>query len=74
MKQREEKGNRLQNELCHILESLAVMLSTPIRFVESQEASVKDRIREIFNENKDMYHLCMEFIKCQEKNVASHKI
>ncbi|KAG8286374.1 hypothetical protein J6590_061594 [Homalodisca vitripennis] len=53
LKQREEKGQRLQNELRHLLESLAIMLSTPCRFVESQECAVKDRIRELLSDNKD---------------------
>ncbi|XP_054261076.1 coiled-coil domain-containing protein 170-like isoform X1 [Macrosteles quadrilineatus] len=53
LKQREEKGQRLQNELRHLLESLAILLSTPCRFVESQECAVKDRIRELLNDNKD---------------------
>lgn len=53
LKQREEKGQRLQNELRHLLESLAIMLSTPCRFVESHECSVKERIRELLNDNKD---------------------
>lgn len=53
MKLREEKIQRLQNENRHLLESLAILLSTPTRFVESVEASIKDRIREIITENKD---------------------
>lgn len=50
---REEKCQRLQNDNRHLLESLAIMLSTPSRFVESLEASIKDRIRELLTENKD---------------------
>lgn len=50
---REEKCQRLQNENRHLLESLAIMLSTPSRFVESLEGSIKDRIRELLTENKD---------------------
>lgn len=50
---REEKIQRLQNENRHLLESLSILLSTPTRFVESVEASIKDRIREIITENKD---------------------
>ncbi|XP_039285474.1 coiled-coil domain-containing protein 170 [Nilaparvata lugens] len=53
LKQREEKGNRLQNELRHLIESLAILLSTPVRFVESHESCVKERIREIICENQD---------------------
>lgn len=50
---REEKCQRLQNENRHLLESLAIILSTPSRFVESLENSIKDRVRELLTENKD---------------------
>ncbi|XP_074113637.1 uncharacterized protein LOC141536796 isoform X2 [Cotesia typhae] len=53
LKNREEKLSRVQNELRHLLESLAILVSTPNRFVESHENSIKDRIREITAENKD---------------------
>ncbi|KAK0089653.1 hypothetical protein PV325_006076 [Microctonus aethiopoides] len=53
LKNREEKLQRVQNELRHLLESLAILISTPNRFVESHENSIKDRIREILAENKD---------------------
>lgn len=53
MKNREEKEQRLQTELRHLLESLAILLSTPSRFVESHENVIKDRIREILAESKD---------------------
>ncbi|KAH0552456.1 coiled-coil domain-containing protein 170 isoform X2 [Cotesia glomerata] len=53
LKNREEKLSRVQNELRHLLESLAILVSTPNRFVESHENSIKDRIREIIAENKD---------------------
>ncbi|XP_012342212.1 coiled-coil domain-containing protein 170 isoform X2 [Apis florea] len=51
--QREEKCQRLQTELRHFLESLAVLVSGPNRFVESHENAIKDRIKEILAENKD---------------------
>lgn len=35
------------------MESLAVLLSTPARFVESVEGSIKDRIRELMGENRE---------------------
>lgn len=44
---------RVQNELRHLLESLAILLSNPNRFVESHENAIKDRIREIIADNKD---------------------
>ncbi|KAF7992782.1 hypothetical protein HCN44_005126 [Aphidius gifuensis] len=53
LKNRDEKNQRIQNELRHFLESLAVLLSAPNRFIESHENSIKDRIREILAENKD---------------------
>ncbi|XP_046812797.1 coiled-coil domain-containing protein 170 isoform X3 [Vespa crabro] len=53
LKNREEKEQRLQTELRHLLESLAILLSTPSRFVESHENAIKDRIREILAESKD---------------------
>lgn len=53
LKVREERGHRLQNELRHLLETLAIAMSTPARFVESTEEGVKNRIREIVQESKD---------------------
>ncbi|XP_006611826.1 coiled-coil domain-containing protein 170 [Apis dorsata] len=51
--QREEKCQRLQTEFRHFLESLAMVVSGPNRFIESQENAIKDRVREILAENKD---------------------
>ncbi|KAJ9583754.1 hypothetical protein L9F63_021917, partial [Diploptera punctata] len=53
VKLKEEKIQRLQNELRHLLESLAIQLSSPTRFVETHEASVRERLREVIQENKD---------------------
>ncbi|XP_023723105.1 coiled-coil domain-containing protein 170 isoform X3 [Cryptotermes secundus] len=53
LKLKEEKLQRLQNELRHLLESLAIQLSSPARFVDTQEGSIKERLREIIQENKD---------------------
>ncbi|XP_029679120.1 coiled-coil domain-containing protein 170 [Formica exsecta] len=53
LKAREEKTQRVQNDLRHLLESLAILVSTPNRFVESHENAIKDRIREILADNKD---------------------
>ncbi|CAD1480980.1 unnamed protein product, partial [Heterotrigona itama] len=51
--QRDEKYQRVQAELRHLLESLAMLVSGPNRFIESHENVIKDRIREILAENKD---------------------
>ncbi|KOX72149.1 hypothetical protein WN51_01011, partial [Melipona quadrifasciata] len=51
--QRDEKCQRVQTELRHLLESLAMLVSGPNRFIESHENVIKDRIREILAENKD---------------------
>ncbi|XP_076766392.1 coiled-coil domain-containing protein 170 [Xylocopa sonorina] len=53
LKHREEKAQRVQTELRHTLESLAMLVSSPNRFVEPDENGIKDRIREILAENKD---------------------
>ncbi|KAL0134279.1 hypothetical protein PUN28_001231 [Cardiocondyla obscurior] len=53
LKAREEKTQRVQNEFRHLLESIAILISTPSRFVESHENAIKDRIREILADNKD---------------------
>ncbi|XP_033338083.2 coiled-coil domain-containing protein 170 isoform X1 [Megalopta genalis] len=53
LKHREEKTQRAQHETRHILESLAILISGPNRFVESHENAIKDRLREILAENKD---------------------
>jgi len=53
LKAREEKTQRVQNELRHLLESVAILVSTPNRFVESHENAIKDRIREILADSKD---------------------
>ncbi|EGI59149.1 Coiled-coil domain-containing protein C6orf97 [Acromyrmex echinatior] len=53
LKVREEKTQRVQNEFRHLLESVAILVSTPSRFVESHENAIKDRIREILADNKD---------------------
>ncbi|XP_076174340.1 coiled-coil domain-containing protein 170 isoform X2 [Ptiloglossa arizonensis] len=53
LKHREEKTQRVQNESRHFLESLAILVGGPNRYVESQENAIKDRIREILAECKD---------------------
>lgn len=37
----------------HLLETLAINTSTPVRFVESTEEAVKNRIRELVQESKE---------------------
>ncbi|CAH1160270.1 unnamed protein product [Phaedon cochleariae] len=53
LKIKEEKIQRLHADYKHTLESLAIMLSTPSRFVDSLEEVIKDRIHEILDDNKD---------------------
>ncbi|XP_060530840.1 coiled-coil domain-containing protein 170 isoform X2 [Cylas formicarius] len=53
IKLKDDKIQRLQSEQKHMLETLAVKLSTPSRFVESIEVSIKDRIQELIAENHD---------------------
>jgi ElaB/YqjD/DUF883 family membrane-anchored ribosome-binding protein len=60
VKIKEEKLQRLQNELRHLLESLAIQLSSPARFVESQEGSIRERLREVVQENKDRLTVCVK--------------
>lgn len=48
----------MQNELRHLLESLAIQLSSPVRFVETQEGSIRERLREVLQENKDRLMVC----------------
>ncbi|XP_060803904.1 coiled-coil domain-containing protein 170-like [Amyelois transitella] len=53
LRHREEKYQRLQAEFRNTMESLAILLSLPTRFVEAHESTIKDRIRELLSENKD---------------------
>ncbi|KAL0880895.1 hypothetical protein ABMA27_002070 [Loxostege sticticalis] len=53
LRHREEKYQRLQTEFRNTLESIAILLSLPTRFVEAHESTIKDRIREILSDNKD---------------------
>ncbi|RVE42097.1 hypothetical protein evm_013242 [Chilo suppressalis] len=53
LRHREEKYQRLQTEYRSTLESIAILLSLPSRFVEAHESTIKDRIREILSDNKD---------------------
>lgn len=53
LKEKEERCLRLDTELRHLLESLAIMLSTPVRFVDSSELSIKERIRDLLSDAKD---------------------
>ena len=59
--QRDEKCQRVQAELRHLLESLAMLVSGPNRFIESHENVIKDRIREILAENKDQALVLLHF-------------
>lgn len=53
MRHRDEKYQRLHAEYRNTMESLAILLSLPTRFVEAHESTIKDRIREILSDNKD---------------------
>ncbi|KAK6640483.1 hypothetical protein RUM44_012178 [Polyplax serrata] len=50
---KEEKSHRLQSELRLFLESLAIALSTPTRFVGSTEDEIKNGIKAIVQESKE---------------------
>lgn len=58
LKHRDEKYMRLQAEFRNTMESIAILLSLPTRFVEAHESTIKDRIREILSENKDRAVVC----------------
>lgn len=53
LKLKEDKIQRLHTDHKHTLESIAIVLSTPSRFVESLETTIKDRIHEILSENQE---------------------
>ncbi|KAG6455055.1 hypothetical protein O3G_MSEX009017 [Manduca sexta] len=53
LRHRDEKYQRLQAEFRNTMESIAILLSLPTRFVEAHESTIKDRIREILSDNKD---------------------
>lgn len=53
MRHRDEKYQRLHAEFRNTMESIAILLSLPTRFVEAHESTIKDRIREILSDNKD---------------------
>lgn len=53
LRHRDEKFQRLHAEFRNTMESIAILLSLPTRFVEAHESTIKDRIREVLSENKD---------------------
>ncbi|XP_030767167.1 coiled-coil domain-containing protein 170-like [Sitophilus oryzae] len=53
LKLKEDKIQRLQSDQKHTLESIAILLSTPTRFVDSLEGPIKEKIHEILSENKE---------------------
>lgn len=53
LRHRDEKYQRLQTDFRNTMESIAILLSLPTRFVEAHDATIKDRIREILSDNKD---------------------
>lgn len=68
MRLKEEKIQRLQADGKHTLESLAIILSTPSRFVDSLETTIKDRIHEILNENQEKTAVSQQ----SNKNIKSN--
>lgn len=54
IKIREDKNQRLQHEYRAAMESIAILLSLPTRYIDCNENSIKDRIREILSDNKDL--------------------
>ncbi|XP_076273754.1 coiled-coil domain-containing protein 170 isoform X2 [Rhynchophorus ferrugineus] len=53
LKNREDKILRLQSDHKHAMESVAILLSTPTRFVDSLEGPIKEKIHEILSDNKE---------------------
>nr|XP_026500703.1 coiled-coil domain-containing protein 170 isoform X1 [Vanessa tameamea]XP_026500714.1 coiled-coil domain-containing protein 170 isoform X1 [Vanessa tameamea] len=53
LRHRDEKYQRLQTDFRNTMESIAILLSLPTRFVEAHESTIKDRIREILSDYKD---------------------
>ncbi|CAH0581308.1 unnamed protein product [Chrysodeixis includens] len=53
LRHRDEKFQRIHAEYRNTMESIAILLSLPTRFVEAHETTIKDRIREILSDNKD---------------------
>ncbi|ENN80621.1 hypothetical protein YQE_02963, partial [Dendroctonus ponderosae] len=53
IKVRDDRVQRLQAEQKHTLESLAIQLSTPTRFVDSIEMTIKEKLHEVLSENKE---------------------
>ncbi|XP_052739426.1 coiled-coil domain-containing protein 170 isoform X1 [Bicyclus anynana] len=53
LRHRDEKYQRLQTDFRNTMESIAILLSLPTRFVEAHESTIKDRIRELLSDNKD---------------------
>lgn len=61
----------MQSQLRHLLESLAILVSGPNRFVESHENAIKDRIREILAENKDQALVFFRIIRYAARAVST---
>lgn len=53
LKQKEDKIQEVQNELTHLLETLAIITSTPTHFVEPQVLTIRERIKQIVHEIKE---------------------
>ncbi len=53
LKQKDDKIQEVQNELIHLLETLAIITSTPTHFVEPQAMTIRERVKEIVHEIKE---------------------
>ncbi|XP_041981993.1 coiled-coil domain-containing protein 170 [Aricia agestis] len=72
LRHRDEKHQRLQAEFRNTLESIAILLSLPTRFVDAHETTIKDRIREILSDNKDK-SLQLEALR-EKLGMESHQL
>ncbi|XP_077295723.1 coiled-coil domain-containing protein 170-like isoform X2 [Arctopsyche grandis] len=77
IKMREDKNQRLQHEYRSAMESLAILLSLPTRYIECNENSIKDRVREILSDNKDLsvqVHSLREKLNSESQQLNRHMI
>lgn len=58
LKQKEDKIQEVQNGLTHLLETLAIITSTPTHFVEPQASTIKERVKQIVHEAKEKSLVC----------------
>lgn len=63
IKQKEDRIQEVQNELTHLLETLAIVTSSPTHFVEPQVITIRERVKEIVHELKEKSVASIVFIK-----------